>query len=259
MPSADETAVAATPVEPQNLPWHEAQWSTLTRDIGRLPHALLLHGQPGIGKDAFASRLAQSLLCQQRQSDGEACGRCRSCALYRVGNHPDVLRIAPLEDSSTIVVDQVRGVLDFVSLKAHTASHKVVVISPAHAMNVNAANSLLKVLEEPPSGCVLILVASHLSRVPMTVRSRCVRVLFQAPPAPQALTWLSGRTPKTPELETWLSNVGGAPLAALASAQAQGEDHRSQWLADLAALAGGKADPVRCAERWKSSGTEQSL
>jgi DNA polymerase III subunit delta' len=258
MPSADETAVAAPAAEPQVLPWHDAQWSTLTRDLDRLPHALLLHGQAGVGKDAFASRLVQFLLCQNR-ADGGACGRCRGCALFRAGNHPDLVRIAPLEDSKTIAVDQIRGVTDFLSLKAHTASHKIVLVSPAQAMNVNAANSLLKVLEEPPPGSLLILVASHLSRVPMTIRSRCVRMLFQVPPWPQALAWLGSQATNTPALETWLSHAGGAPLAAFALTQEQGGDQRPQLLADLAALATGKADPVRCAERWKSIGAEQCL
>jgi DNA polymerase III subunit delta' len=259
MPRADDAVVVAPAAEPQVLPWHDAQWSTLTRDLARLPHALLLHGQAGIGKDAFASRLVQFLLCLNRHADEQACGRCHSCTLFRAGNHPDFVRIAPLEDSSTIVVDQIRGVIEFLSLKAHTASHKIVVVSPAQAMNVNAANSLLKVLEEPPPESLLILVASHLSRVPMTIRSRCVRMLFQAPPLPQATAWLGSQAVKTPALETWLSHAGGAPLAALALAREQGEDQRPQLQADLAALATGKADPVRCAERWKSIGTEQCL
>jgi len=259
MPSADETTTAAPSTEARKLPWHDAPWLTVARDIGRLPHALLLHGQAGVGKDAFASRLSQFLLCLHRGESHEPCGRCHSCTLFRVGNHPDFLRIGPLEDSRSIVIDQIRGVTEFLSLKAHTASHKIVVISPAQAMNVNAANSLLKVLEEPPPGSLLILVASHLSRVSMTIRSRCVRVLFQTPPLPQALAWLKASAPAIPSLETWLAHAGGAPLAALELTQAQGEDYRPQLLADLAALADAKADPVRCAERWKAIGTEQSL
>jgi DNA polymerase III subunit delta' len=258
MPSANDVAVVNTAV-PQALPWHDGQWSTLTRDLARLPHALLLHGQAGIGKDAFAARLAELLLCLRRTGDSQACGQCHSCSLFRVGNHPDFLRIAPLEDSSTIVVDQVRGVVDFLSLKAHTASHKIVTISPAQAMNANAANGLLKVLEEPPPGSLLILVVTHLSRVPVTIRSRCVRLSFQRPSSPQALAWLAARAPQTAALDSWLSRAGGAPLTALALVQEQGEDQRPQLLADLASLAAGKGDPVRCAERWKSIGTESCL
>lgn len=259
MPHADDTIAVGPQAEPQVLPWHDAQWSRLTRDVGRLPHAVLMHGQTGVGKDVFAARLAQFLLCLNRKTGGRACGGCHSCILFRVGNHPDFVRIEPLEDSSTIVVDQIRGVIEFLSLKAHTASHKIVVVSPAQAMNVNAANSLLKVLEEPTPDSLLILVASHLSRVPMTIRSRCVRMHFQAPPLPQALAWLATHAPTTPDVESLLSHAGGAPLAALALAREQGLDHRPQLLADLSALAIGKMDPIRCAEQWKSVGTARCL
>lgn len=259
MAIVDERASDAVPAETGQLPWHDAQWKTLTRDIERLPHALLLHGQPGLGKDRFALRLAQFILCLDRADNDRACGRCHSCSLFRVGNHPDFLRISPLEDSSVIAVDQIRGVSEFLSFKGHTSLHKVVVISPAQAMNVNAANSLLKALEEPPPRSLLVLVAAHPSRLPVTIRSRCVRVPFHIPAPSQAIGWLNAQGAKITGSETSLTEAGGAPFAALALMAEQGQDHRPQLLADLTAVAARKADPVRCAERWKSVGTEKCL
>jgi DNA polymerase-3 subunit delta' len=255
MADAEESVPIPTP---EKLPWHESSWKTLTRDLERLPHALLLHGQAGIGKNHFALRLAQFVLCLDRAGADHACGRCHSCALFRVGNHPDLLRVAPLEDSSIIAVDQVRGVSEFLALKGHTSPFKVVVISPAQAMNVNAANSLLKALEEPPPRSLIVLVTSHLSRVPITIRSRCVRVSFQAPSWSQAIGWLKEQNLGGTEFETRLSEAGGAPLS-VRSATERESDRRAELLADLAAMATRKADPIRCAERWKSIGTDKSL
>jgi DNA polymerase-3 subunit delta' len=259
MASRDENTSAPLPVQPEKLPWHESIWTTITRDVSRLPHALLLHGQTGLGKESFALRLAQFLLCLERKDAADACGRCQSCSLFRVGNHPDFLRVSPLEDSSVIAVDQVRGVSEFLSLKGHTSPHKVVILSPAQAMNVNAANSLLKALEEPPPRSLIMLVATHLSRVPVTIRSRCVRIPFYAPPSVEALRWLTGRAPTSTALELRLREAGGAPITALSAASGGGEDYRPQLLSDIASIAARKADPVKCAERWKSIGSDRCL
>src|SRR5256885_6700666 len=130
MAVADEQNTAVSAIEPERYPWHDLPWTNLTRDLARLPHALLLHGQSGTGKNSFTLRLDQLLLCRRPTEQGQACGDCQSCRLFRAGNHPDLLRIGPLEDSNNILVDQVRGVVDFLSLKAHMAAHKVVIISP---------------------------------------------------------------------------------------------------------------------------------
>ena len=259
MPKTEDDVATVARIEPQEYSWHDTQWTTLTRDLSRLPHALLLHGQAGLGKNAFSMRLAQLLLCRERSDDDAACGSCHSCGLFRSGNHPDLLRVAPLEDSSNILVDQVRGVIDFLSFKPHTASHKIVLISPAEAMNVNAANSLLKILEEPPAGTLLILVATHLARVSVTIRSRCTRMAFSAPPTPAALAWLRMQPEIPDDVESLLTLAGGAPLSALTFAAAGYADSQARLSADLAALAQGRGDPVAFAGRWKAMGTEECL
>jgi DNA polymerase-3 subunit delta' len=254
-----EQPSGATHIEPGQYPWHGAQWTALTGDLSRLSHALLLHGVAGLGKNAFALRLARFLLCLDRRVDGSACGCCRSCSLFRVGNHPDLLCVGPVEDSKQIVVDQVRGVIEFLSFKAHTSTSKIVIVSPAEAMNVNAANSLLKALEEPPAGSLFILVAAHLARVSVTIRSRCTQVAFGAPPLAQGLAWLQAQGVKASDPEALLAQAGGAPLAAAALADGDVGAIQAQLRTDLQALAQAKADPVACAEHWKSRGSELCL
>ncbi|HEX7044691.1 MAG TPA: DNA polymerase III subunit delta' [Burkholderiales bacterium] len=240
-----------------SLPWHAATWAALTRDTSRLPHALLLHGPEGLGKRALAWRLAKTLLCAQPGADAAACGACASCALLQAGTHPDLLHIRPLAESSVITIDQVRELREFAALKPHSASRKVALLEPAEAMNLNAANALLKVLEEPPGSTVLILVTPRLARLPATIRSRCAQVALRTPAPAEAAAWLRGHGIE--DTEAPLAAAGGAPLRALELAQSGDMQKRAQVLQDIARLADGVEDPLRCAARWKDYGTEQCL
>ena len=184
-----ESGIVNFSVTPERYPWHEALWSMLSRQLDQLPHALLLQGRPGLGKHDFAVQLAQALLCERPQA-GAACGQCHGCHLFGAGAHPDLAGVGRLEDARNITVDQIRALGEFMSLRPHTATRKVVIISPADAMNLNASNSLLKLLEEPPPGSMLLLVTSHPARLPATIRSRCTRLLFRLPAPSVGQAWL---------------------------------------------------------------------
>lgn len=242
-----------------DYPWHESNWSALPQDLNRLPHALLLHGPAGIAKTAFAVRLTHLLLCQQRGSDMAACGRCKSCLLLNAGTHPDFFRIEPLEPGKPITVDQIRALGNFLVLRPHTAARKATLIAPAEAMNLNAANSLLKLLEEPPLGSLLVLVSSCPRRLPATIRSRCSGIRFGLPATPQALPWLASRDGNTAQHPELLELARGAPLVALALAQAGFIEQRDQLFADLKALRERRTDPVTCATHWRQIGSERSF
>lgn len=240
-------------------PWQHQAWQTLTRDVGKLAHAVLLTGQPGLGKQRFAACLAQSLLCLNPQTGVGFCGRCQSCRLYVSGTHPDLHRIHPAEAGKAIVVDQVRALGEFLYLRPHIAARKVVLLQPAHAMNINAANSLLKLLEEPPQDSHLILVSSQPTKLPITIRSRCAHVMLRAPRRDAALAWLRARADAPAQAELLLELAGGAPLAALALGQGDFLARRGEWLDDIEALSGQGADPVGCAARWKTAGAERGI
>ena len=221
---------------------------------GRMPHALLVNGRPGVGKTVLVDRLAALLLCEAPAGD-TACGDCSGCRLHTAGNHPDYFHITFAADektgkvSSVIKVDQIRALSEGLALSHHGAGHKVAVLEPAEALNINAANSLLKTLEEPADKTVLILVSSQPGRLPATIRSRCQQVRLEAPPETVALEWLQGQY-DGPQPEVFLRLAHGAPLRALELARENALEERRARFDALLELRDGRADAVEVAQAW---------
>ncbi len=246
------------------LPWQQQAWSGLAArlEAGRLPHALLISGQAGLGKLAFANAFAEYALCRSPKA-GHACGQCRSCVQFRAGTHPDFVRVE-LEErdgkageegqlKSAISVEQVRELIAGLQLSSSQAGgRKLALIEPAELMSTAAANSLLKTLEEPPAGTLILLVTSAPGRLPATVRSRCQVLPLAAPPSGQALAWLASRSAR-PDWPTLLAFAGGAPLAALALAESGIGARREAFFGALARLREGAANPVQLAVHPKDA------
>ena len=205
----------------QPLSWHEQAFSRLLQSKADLPHALLVRGPRGIGKLDFARALAQALLCEATVQ-GAACGKCSACAWFDAGSHPDYRQVEPdvehaeAEDtekrSATISVDQIRALPDFINLTSHRGGPKVIVIHPAEMLNVNAANALLKSLEEPPARTFFVLVAHRPHQLLPTIRSRCQQITLAPPSVREAAAWLASSGVDRPDIA--LAHVGNAPLLA---------------------------------------------
>ncbi len=198
-------------------PWQREQWERLWRagSDGRLAHALLLVAPEGTGLRAFAEHWSRSRLCRNAGAGGP-CGRCPDCEQIEAGTHPDFVRVLPEEAGKAIGVDAVRAMIERLGLTAGERG-KIALVDPADALTLQAANSLLKTLEEPPGGSVIVLLSTRPSRLPATVRSRCRRIAFGLPPRDTALAWLREQGVETPE--TWLARAAGAPLTARALAR----------------------------------------
>ncbi|GAA5094342.1 DNA polymerase III subunit [Wohlfahrtiimonas larvae] len=160
------------------LPWFESQLTEMvTRyDHKTFPQSLLLIGEPDIGKSIFANDVAKSILCLDRKGH-HACGQCQSCLWIDKNSHPDFLSIASEDKSHFIKVDQIRQLIQFAQMTSETG-RKVIIIHNADEMNLNAANALLKTLEEPMQNCYLILVTNYPKKLPVTITSRCQRQLL---------------------------------------------------------------------------------
>ncbi|MGB6485421.1 MAG: DNA polymerase III subunit delta' [Steroidobacteraceae bacterium] len=217
---------------------------------GRLPHALLIHEAPGAGGEWLAGWAARMVLCKNPTE--APCGRCASCARVTQGQHPDLLMIRPLEESTQIRIEQVRELASELTLTAHQGGYKVGILSPADSMNRFAANALLKTLEEPPQGTLLILVATQPSRLPATILSRCQRVRVRAPERAEAVAWLEA-TRGPGDWGQVLAVLGTAPLTAAEADPAAVAEVASEVRRGLEEAMAGGGDPVAMAERWARS------
>lgn len=171
---------------------------------GKMPHALLFAGPAGIGKSLLAKLVAAGILCSS--DDGKPCGHCHSCLLFSRSAHPDFTQITP--DGIAIKIDQIRLLKNFAALTPAVGTGRVCLIEDAELMTVQAANSLLKLLEEPPPGLVFILIAGTGKPLLPTILSRCRKVLFHALP--------------TSVLEQALVDKGNEPAAAAVAARLSG-------------------------------------
>lgn len=239
-----------------HLPWLAAEQAALNASIAedRLGHAPMILGSAGVGKRELARWLATRLLCLA-PVDGQACGACASCRLIPEGTHPDFFRLEPDEGKTEIRVDQVRAFIDSVTLTPSIGDYRVGLIEPADRMNRNAANALLKTLEEPSHGVWLVLVTDRPDRLPVTIRSRCQVRQVPVPSPAEAESWLGERHPeRTLEQRTMaLTLADGAPLVADEWLQSDGLEFGLAIRDRLDALLGGAAADATIPAEWAES------
>lgn len=246
----------------RQCPWHEGPWDFIRNALasGRMPHALMLHGRPGLGKGLFARLLAERLLCTAPTKTGLPCGVCRACQLFAADSHPDLNVLTLLEDKNEISVDQVRELSASLTLANQSEGYRVVIIEPAERLSLAAANSLLKAIEEPVGPTVFVLVLNEVSRLPATIASRCQRIAFHTPDPDLADTWLSEWITDRERRAALLDLANGAPFEALAlHRDEQVGPSRREMLAQIAALVRGEADPLSTADAWLKSDPKSSL
>lgn len=232
-------------------PWQTALWQQLA-GRSQHAHAYLLHGPAGIGKRALAERLMALLLCKSPVAL-QPCGQCKSCHLLAAGSHPDNYVLEPEEADKPIKVDQVRALVNFVVQTAQLGGRKVILVEPTEAMNLNAANALLKSLEEPSGDTVLLLISHQPSLLLPTIKSRCVQQACPLPSERVSLEWLGEALPGTSEQEIreLLYLAAGSPLAAV-RLQAQGvREQRALVVEGVKKLHKQQISVSQLAEGWK--------
>lgn len=140
----------------------------------KVSHAYILNGEKGSGKRLLANLFAMSLQCQNRDEDGDACGKCQSCKQAASNNQPDIIRVTH-EKPNTISIDDIREQINNdIVIKPYSSKYKIYIVPDADMMSVQAQNALLKTIEEPPAYAVILLLTSNADALLPTISSRCV-------------------------------------------------------------------------------------
>lgn len=245
-------------------PWQQQQWAKFLRlsRSGRLPHALMFLGESETGKLDFALAAARYLLCREvgggsgrNPGVDRGCGECSSCTLFAAGSHPDFLLLQPEEPGKQLRIDRIRNLTNFTAGRAHQGGWKVVLIEPAESLNLNAANALLKTLEEPGEDTLLIMISHRSGTLLPTIRSRCQKVHFPPISINQALPWLYEaascvRDDKKAEarIAQALLRADNRPLRALRYSTPQAAESIDHFEQMVEGVAVGEVSPLQAAE-----------
>ena len=253
-------------------PWNQQLWQSLTLESGRSNHALLFNGDIGLGKQDLAFSLAHFVLTQ---SQGQ------SLSLFDAGSHPDLHIIMPeafvgdnLLDQyaqrylqthggkprANITIDQIRTLNGTLTTHPHIAQNRIILIMHADTMNRNAANALLKSLEEPPSNTLFILVSNEVSKLAKTVRSRCSLINFTAPDYEHGHAWLSaqGDLAKT-DIDSHLAMANNSPLLALQMYENDYLSALKSVFTDVNNLWTQRTEATQVAKSWQDVGSLKSI
>lgn len=257
-------------------PWNEERWKTLTQGEDRSTHALLFCGPTGLAKFELAFALAQHVVVGGHQ---------QSQNLLDAGTHPDLHVLMPedyaillnedgrefkfasryLEPNSgkpkrALSIEQIRKLNASLTTHPHISKHRVILISHADTLNRNAANGLLKSLEEPPANTLFILVTDGLSRLPKTIRSRCSLISFKPPSFSVAKAWLEeeGSLPAH-DIDSHLAMANNQPLHALKLFNEGYVSALKVVFSDVNALWSQKRNTVDAAKNWHLAGSKLSV
>lgn len=266
-------------------PWNRDLWAMLLREWRRLPHALLFYGPRGMGRTTLAMAAARRCLAGEEQG-GDGGAEDSDGTLFDAATHPDFHLLTTEEASAdageeslfaryaaryleerkgktpksgprtVITVQAVRELIDDLVTRPGIAAWRAVLVAPAEAMNANAANALLKVLEEPPPETLFLLTAGNLSRIPATIRSRCMLLPLSPPPPAEARAWLAreaGAGGEGAAADELLALAGGAPLRAVELHNSGFAAFHRQLQNDVERLWGGQGGGAFAAQ-WTAQG-----
>ncbi len=230
------------------MAFHELAGNTNAKTIllralaqDRLHHALLLCGPEALGKRLFARSIAQALNCPVQPRIG--CGECPTCRRIAAGEHPDIRLIVP--DGAFIKVSQVRQEVGELNYEPSEGRHRVAILDPADRLNINAANALLKTLEEPPPHSSLILITANPNALLETIRSRCQPIRFAPLALDEMEAFIQTNFKRPPEENRLLARIcRGCPGKAAGADLTHFRETRKEVLG-LIELLGRKTQPAR--------------
>jgi len=235
------------------LPWHREAWEAFHQQLtkGQISHAFLISAEAQSGGRLFATMLAQGLLCETPEHN-HACGKCGACLLSAAGTNPDFVILQPEEKSKIIKIDQIRELKQFIETSSHSFGKRIILLDSAENLNINAANALLKGLEEPPADVIFLLLSDRPKSVLATISSRCRALKLPKPTATQSLQWLEAKAPQTPseEREFALDYAQGSPLRALQTIEDESAKRKRTLSNDLLTVMSGQEIVSKMVSRY---------
>ncbi len=241
-----------------SLPWFNDALKLISQynDQDCLPHALFIYGNEGLGKIAFCKNLAERVLCGSSSQDEEAFNKCSN--LFHADTHPDFKIIKVADDAKQIKIDQIRESIEWLSLTKHNSDHKVLLITSAEKMNRFAANSMLKILEEPPAGTLIILASNRPAGVLSTIKSRCAHIEIKPPKFTEAVSWLSTQVDYE-HIDELLHEAGGMPYKALFMHNDGVYERKKEFIGEFKEIFNHSFSVPTFAQKWKDENINITL
>ncbi len=250
------------------FPWQNENWRRAIRYLNedKLAHAILLSGPASIGKLEFCLSIIQRVNCKNPTVDDYSCGDCKDCVLFLAKTHPDIRMINVDEDVEQdkksankveqIKVDDIREINQFMTLSRQQGSYKIVCLNYAETMNNNAANALLKTLEEPPQNSLIFLISHRADTLLPTIKSRCQTWKFNLPDDDQSLRWLNQQK-KHDHWPALLKVSGNRPLLAQELETSGLGEERADFYQDLGHFLVGKTNVVKVSSKHQNEQLER--
>ena len=234
-------------------PWQKEPFEQISQQFtqGKLPHALLMLGEEGVGRDDFCKFVSQWILCNSPEKAQGACQQCKSCQLFDAGTHPDYHQLEIEEGKTQISIAQVRDLIEHMQESSHQAGWKLANITDVHALNASSFNALLKTLEEPQPNTLLIIQAGQLQGVPATIKSRAQIRKVGVADSKMTRDWLNQRHDYiSQEMETALQLFPNAPYKVEAFVDNGEAFKSSEFIFDFADVTAGQQSPMDVADKW---------
>jgi DNA polymerase-3 subunit delta' len=226
------------------------------KDQDCMPHALFIYGNQGLGKKVFSNDLAKQVVCGSPSQNTDTFNKRSS--LFHAGTHPD-FKIVKVEDkASQIKIDQIRESIEWLSLTKHNSEYKVLLITAAEKMNRFAANSMLKILEEPPAGTLIILVSDRPAGVLSTLKSRCAHIMIKPPNFSDAVAWLSTQVDYE-HIDELLHEAGGMPYKALFMHNDGVYERKKEFIGDFKEIFNRSFSVPEFSQKWKDENITTTL
>ena len=230
-----------------SVPWFEKEKRIFKNPLNH--HAYIFEGVEGIGKTVFTLEIAKGFLCNSLPG-AEVCKQCQSCRLFDELNHPAFYLIKPEEDKKQISINQIRKLQEPLYESSFLGSNKVFIINPLEKMSREASDSFLKNLEEPPDNSFFLLISHRYQTLPLTIKSRAIKVNMNQPDNEQIKTWLNLKTEHKSKIKTALLLSKGKPFVAAEMVNFEIDDLRLNFIKDVSELIKTGNNLLEISEQW---------